>query len=358
MQPTAAAQAFVARLNITHPIIQAPMANSSTARMAAAVSAAGGLASIGVGSLTPDKATDAIADFRALSTGSLNVNVFCHRPPVADEAKAAAWLRHLKAEFAPLRAQPPEQLTEIYKSFVVDASMQQALLEARPEVISFHFGLPDRRVIDRFKQAGIYLLATATSLEEALAIERAGVDAVVAQGYEAGGHRGVFDLDAIDERFPTSVLVRLLARDVRIPIIAAGGLMTGGDIASMLRAGAAAAQLGTAFLLTPESAADEHHRGLLRGAASAGRTVMTQAITGRPARCLAHRFTAVGQSTDTASIPDYPLAYDAAKALHRAALTQGIGQYGAYWSGQGAPFIREMSSADLMTALVGELAAA
>lgn len=358
MQLTAAAQAFVARLNIAHPIVQAPMSNSSTARMAAAVSAAGGLGSIGVGSLTPEKAKAAIAEYRSLSQQPLNVNVFCHRPPTGDEAKATAWLRRLQPEFAAMQAQPPKQLTELYASFVQDVPMQQALLAARPEVVSFHFGLPKQGVIDRFKHAGIYLLATATSLEEAMTIQEAGVDAVVAQGFEAGGHRGVFDLGATDERLPTSVLVRLLVRQLRIPVVAAGGLMTGEDIAGALRAGAAAAQLGTAFLLSPESAADVHHRRLLKGADSAGRTVMTQAITGRPARCLAHRFTAIGMSADAASVPDYPLAYDAGKALHRAALAQDNGQYGAYWSGQGAPFIREMSTTALMAALVLELAAA
>lgn len=355
MNATPASTALLQRLKLRHPIIQAPMSNSSTARMAAAVSEAGGLGSIGVGSITPEKARIAVGEYRSLSNKPLNVNVFCHASPTKDEKKSAAWLRRLESEFAAFDAHPPAHLAEIYTSFVVDWSMHDVLLDLKPEVVSFHFGLPDPSVIRAFKRSGVYLLATATSLEEARLIQDSGIDAVVAQGYEAGGHRGIFDLDAVDEQLPTSVLVRLLAKHLRIPIIAAGGIMTGGDIASALRAGAAAAQMGTAFLLTPESAADQHHRALLRDEETSQHTVMTRAITGRPARCLAHRFTEIGKSVAVSDIPDYPLTYDAGKALHRAALAQGVSQYGAYWSGQGAPFIREMSTKDLMATLLREL---
>lgn len=355
---TDAAQTLVRRLKIRHPIIQAPMAGISTPRMAAAVSNSGGLGSLGVGAQKPAAAKKAILAFRELSPGPLNVNLFCHRPAKVDPARSAAWLQTLRPAFDALKASPPAGLNEIYRSFVEDDAMLAVLLETRPAVVSFHFGLPPAAFITQLKQAGVLLLASATSLDEALLLEAAGIDAIVAQGIEAGGHRGVFDLQARDECYPTSVLVRLLVARLKTPVIAAGGLMTGTDIAAALREGAAAAQLGTAFLATDESAADAHHRKLLLTAETARHTVMTAAISGRPARCLANRFTALGQTVDAARIPDYPLAYDAGKALHQAALKAGESGYGAYWSGQGAPFIRSMGCEALMQVLVRELAAA
>lgn len=358
MQLTDAAQTLLRRLNIRHPIIQAPMAGSSTPRMAAAVSDAGGLGSLALGAMKPGAAKKAILAFRELSQGPLNVNLFCHRPAVADTAKAAAWLHRLRPAFEALEVAAPETLTEIYRSFVEDEAMLAVLLETRPQVVSFHFGLPPESVIAQLKKAGVLLLASATNLDEALALESAGIDAVVAQGIEAGGHRGMFDPLARDEAYTTSVLVRLLVSRLKTPVIAAGGLMTGADIAAALRCGAAAAQLGTAFLATDESAADPHHRKLLLTAETARHTVMTAAISGRPARCLANRFTALGMGVDAADIPDYPLSYDAGKALHQAALKAGESGYGAYWAGQGAPFIRSMSTGALMQTLAKELAAA
>jgi len=358
MQLTDAAHALTRRLNIRHPIIQAPMAGSSTPRMAAAVSDAGGLGSLGIGAMNPAAAKKAILAFRELSPGPLNVNLFCHRPAVSDSAKAAAWLQTLRPAFEALDIPQPGTLNEIYRSFVQDEAMLAVLLETRPQVVSFHFGLPPAAVIRQLKQAGMLLLASATNLDEALLLQAAGIDAIVAQGIEAGGHRGMFDPQAYDEAYPTSVLVRLLVSRLKTPVIAAGGLMTGGDIAAVIRSGAAAAQLGTAFLATDESAADPHHRKLLLTADTARHTVMTAAISGRPARCLANRFTALGLGIDAAAIPDYPLTYDAGKALHQAALKAGESGYGAYWSGQGAPFIRSMSTEALMLALVKELAAA
>ncbi|MCZ2496815.1 nitronate monooxygenase [Xylophilus sp. Kf1] len=358
MQPTDASRQLTRRLNIRHPIVQAPMAGSSTPRMAAAVCEAGGLGSLGIGALRPAAAREAIAAFRALSAGPLNVNLFCHRPARVDPARSTGWLQALRPAFEALRLPLPDGLTEIYRSFVEDDEMLAMLLDLRPEVVSFHFGLPPAAVIARLKQAGVLLMGSATSLEEALMLEAAGIDAIVAQGIEAGGHRGMFDPQARDEAYPTSVLVRLLVARLRTPVVAAGGLMTGADIAAALRDGAAAAQLGTAFLATGESAADAHHRRLLLDPDSARHTVMTAAISGRPARCLANRFTAFGLTVDPARIADYPLAYDAGKALHQGALKVGESGYGAYWAGQGAPFTRAMDAGALMQALVEELAAA
>ena len=182
-------------------------------------------------------------------------------------------------------------------------------------MVSFHFGLPTRDRIEALQAAGIVLLATATSLEEGKTIAAAGLDAIVAQGYEAGGHRGMFDPDLEDESLGTMALTRLLVKTLDIPVIAAGGIMDGAGIAAALMLGASAAQLGTAFIACPDSSADADFRAALLGPASE-HTVMTAAISGRPARCLANRFTALAQSISRESIPDYPIAYDAGKASY------------------------------------------
>jgi nitronate monooxygenase len=198
------------------------------------------------------------------------------------------------------------------------------------------------------------LLATATNLDEGKAIVAAGIDGVVAQGYEAGGHRGVFDPRAQDDRLGTLALTRLLVRTLDVPVIAAGGIMDGAGVAAALVLGAAAAQLGTAFIACPESSADAGYRATLLGP-PAQHTVMTAAISGRPARCLANRFTALGTEIEPEEVPDYPIAYDAAKALHAAAKTAGEFGYGAQWAGQGATLARTVPAAELIVQLRSEL---
>jgi nitronate monooxygenase len=182
----------------------------------------------------------------------------------------------------------------------------------------------------------------------------AGVHAVVAQGYEAGGHRGVFDPDADDDCLGTMALTRLLVRELDVPVIAAGGIMDGAGIAAALRLGAGAAQLGTAFIACPESVADAGFRAALASDA-ANHTVMTRAISGRPARCLRNRFTVLGANVSPQQIPAYPVAYDAGKALHAAAKAAHEAGYGAHWAGQGAPLARSLPAAELVAALAAEL---
>src|SRR5271166_5263329 len=341
-------------LGIGLPIIQAPMAGVSTPAMAAAVSNAGGLGSIGVGPVGAESARGMIATVRAATDHPFNVNVFCNRPAVVDQSREAAWLARLAPVFRQLGAEPPARLTEIYRSFVEDDAMLAVLLEERPRVVSFHFGLPPAVRIAALRDAGIVLLATATNLEEARSIATAGVDAVVAQGFETGGHRGVFDPEAHDDHLGTIALTRLLVRRLEIPVIAAGGIMDGAGIAACLLLGAGAAQLGTAFIACPESAADENYRAALLGDAS-GHTVITTAISGRPARCLANRFTALGDEAGRGAVPAYPIAYDAAKALSAAAKAAGETGYGAHWAGQGAPLARSLRAATLVAELQSEM---
>jgi nitronate monooxygenase len=284
--------------------------------------------------------------------GALNVNLFCHKPAAADPAREAAWIDRLRPQFEALGAAPPAVLHEIYRSFLVDDAMLAMLLQTRPSVVSFHFGLPPAAAIGALREAGIVLLGTATSLEEACLLAKAGLHAVVAQGWEAGGHRGVFDPDAADDQLGVLPLTRILARALDLPVIAAGGLMDGAGISAALALGAAAAQRGTAFVACEESLADAGYRRALAGEA-AHHTVMTRAISGRPARCLANRFTAL--HLPAASIPAYPTAYDLGKALHAAAKARGESGFGAQWAGQGAPLVRPMPAAKLLATLEGEL---
>ena len=345
---------FLSSLGISHPIIQAPMAGVSTPAMAASVSNAGALGSLGLGADTVESAARAIEATRALTNRPIHLNVFCHQPAVPDSGVEQGWIARLRPEFERYGATPPAQLREIYTSFLADPGMLRLLLKAKPQIVSFHFGLPPRQVIEALRQAGIILIASATNPAEAKIIADAGLDAVIAQGYEAGGHRGLFDADTPDDALGTFALTRLLAATLEIPVIAAGGIMDGAGIAAALRLGACAAQLGTAFVACPESSADTGYRTALAGHA-AHHTVMTRAISGRPARCLANKFTALGESVPADKIPAYPIAYDAGKALHAAAKAQGDFGFGAQWAGQGAPLSRALPARELVEVLVREL---
>jgi nitronate monooxygenase len=343
------------KLGIDLPIIQAPMAGVSTPAMAAAVSNAGGLGSIGVGATDTEGARRMIVAFRERSKRSLNVNVFCHQPAKANAAVEAAWVESLRPHFERFGAKPPQGLREIYRSFVEDDAMLAMLLKEKPRVVSFHFGLPAAERVSALRDAGITLIASATNVAEGRAVALAGVHGVVAQGYEAGGHRGVFDPDAEDDCLGTMALTRVLVRELNIPVIAAGGIMDGSGIAAALRLGASAAQLGTAFIACDESDADAGYREALASDA-ANHTTMTRAISGRPARCLRNRFTVLGASIPSQQIPSYPIAYDAGKALNAAAKAQREAGYGAQWAGQGAPLARRaLPAAELVARLAQEL---
>jgi nitronate monooxygenase len=345
------------RIGLEWPIFQAPMAGTSTPAMAAAVSNAGALGAIGLAAERVEGAGRMIAATQALAGRPFNVNLFCHRGAILDAAVEAAWIQRLKPEFTALGAEPPATLREIYQSFRGNAAMTALLLQAKPAIVSFHFGVPQDDQIWALKQAGIILFGSATSLAEAQKLADAGIDAIVAQGYEAGGHRGLFDYAAPDDRLGTMALTRLLVRRFDLPVIAAGAIMDGAGIAAALRLGAAAAQMGTAFVGCPESAADQGYRAALASEA-ANHTTMTRAISGRPARCLANRFTKLAESVPDAAIPDYPITYDLGKALNAAAKARGEFGFGAQWAGQGAPLSRPMPAAELVRVLVEELQAA
>jgi nitronate monooxygenase len=334
------------RLGIALPIVQAPMAGVGTPALAAAVTSAGGLGSIAVGAMTPAAADAAIAATLAAAPGPINVNVFAHPIPERDAHREAGWLALLAPAFEAAGVPPPASLEEIYPPFGSD--LLAVLLEHRPAVISFHFGVPSASAIDALKRAGACLLATVTSAAEARVVEAAGIDVVIAQGWEAGGHRGAF-LPGEETRLSTLTLLPRVIEAVRLPVIAAGGITCGRGIAAVLALGASAVQMGSAFIDCVESAASDTHRRALRDDPP---TVMTRVFSGRPARGIVNRFvTTFGHAE--AAVPEYPLAYDAARRL--SAATGGSAGFTAMWAGQGRIHHYGLSAAELVATLVREL---
>ncbi|HEY8025704.1 MAG TPA: nitronate monooxygenase [Burkholderiaceae bacterium] len=343
-------------LGIEVPIILAPMAVISSPALVAAVSNAGGLGSLALGACSPAEAAALIDQVKASTNRPYCVNFFCHAPAQADSEREAQWLNYLAPYFAQFDAAPPTTLREIYKSFVADEGMLQVVLATRPPAVSFHFGLPPASTIAALKKAGCVLLATATTIEEAQIIEAAGIDIIVAQGYEAGGHRGTFNPEQGDTAIGTFALVQLIARHTALPVVAAGGIMDGQGIAAAMALGAGAVQMGTAFILCPESAANPTYRQMLKSP-RARTTAVTSAISGRAARGMTNRYFTEIDAADRPAVPNYPIAYDAAKSLHAAASKRGSNEFAANWAGQGAALIREMPAADMVRTLLQELEA-
>jgi nitronate monooxygenase len=332
------------------------MAGVSTPQLAAAVSHAGGLGSIAIGASTVSNAQAAIKTTRELVGPSLPfaVNVFCHPSPRVDVDRQVKWLDALRPAFQRLGAadQVPNGLEAIYTTFDEDKSMVEMLIAAQVPVVSFHFGLPSQATIEALRSSGAILLATATNLEEAQIIEAAELDGIVAQGYEAGGHRGMFDLAKRDDKLGTLALTRILVRHCKLPVIAAGGIMDGAGIAAVLKLGAIAAQLGTAFVACPESAASEAYK---RDLLVAQGTEMVDVISGRPARTILNQWTTLVPRLNGLRPPDYPIAYDAGKKLHAAGISAGEHGYGAQWAGQGVTLTRALPAKGLMRELEHEL---
>eukprot|EP00183_Erythrolobus_madagascarensis_P003335 CAMPEP_0185852042 /NCGR_PEP_ID=MMETSP1354-20130828/12939_1 /TAXON_ID=708628 /ORGANISM="Erythrolobus madagascarensis, Strain CCMP3276" /LENGTH=351 /DNA_ID=CAMNT_0028553189 /DNA_START=76 /DNA_END=1127 /DNA_ORIENTATION=+ len=344
---------FAKSLGLRLPLVQAPMAGVSTPQLAAEVSKCGGLGSLGLGASDVDTARAAIRSARQLGATLLNANFFCHAPPKTNEQQEAVWLSALAPLFVQFGAQPPRTLQEPYSSFIADDQMQQMVVEEAPEVVSFHFGLPPADVTHALKMTGCTLFATATSESEASACARAGMDAVIVQGIEAGGHRGRFVYDEDDRALPMLELMESLKQNtgVQVPLIAAGGMMDGKDCVTALNAGADLVQLGTAFVLCAESASDDGYRAALMQSEKATDTVLTSVFSGRPARALRNAMVEFGESKPRESVPEYPLVFEASKALHAAGKEHGDHSCGAHWAGMGAPRARNLRAAELMQVL-------
>lgn len=339
-------------LGLKHPLIQAPMAGVSTPAMAAAVSNAGALGSVALGALNADAARSALAETMALTTGPIAANVFVHAAPVREPEKERRFLAEMAPAFLAAGGAVPGALREIYRSFNDDDDMLEMLLEMHPAVVSLHFGTAGAKRMSSLKEAGIRVLATATSLAEAQVLEASGVDGLVVQGFDAGGHSGAF-LGAPDPESRglagLTDLIRAIVADVSVPVVAAGGIMTGGDVKTMLNAGASGAQLGTAFVATEESQASPAYRLALKSATG---TALSANISGRPARGLYNELMRWAQSLESAP-PDYPLTYDAVKQLVAA---RANAAFSVMWAGEGAHRSRSLPADELVGQLARELA--
>ncbi len=344
------------KIGLEWPIFQAPMAGTSTPAMAAAVSNAGALGAIGVAAESTEGAEKMIRATQGLTNCAFNVNVFCHRRAIPDAAVEAAWISRLKPQFTALGAEPPTALREIYQTFRGNTAMTALLLEARPAIVSFHFGLPEKDQIKALKEAGIILFGSATSLPEAKQLTEAGIDAIVAQGYEAGGHRGLFEYAAPDDRLGTFALTRLLVKNFDRPVIAAGGIMDGADIKRALDGGAQAVQMGTAFLVCDESSINPTYKQRLLTAGD-HRTRLTRTFSGRYARGLENRFMHEMAAVEK-QIPAYPIQNALTGANRAEAGKRGETELMSLWCGTGVARARPMPAAKLVETLLAEIAAA
>lgn len=334
-------------LGIDHPLVQAPMAGAATPELAAAVSGAGGLGSLGSAALSPAEIVRQARAVRAVTDRPFNVNFFCHEPP-ALEADAAARARELaRPRYAELGlGEPPEPSIP---PLAFDEARLAALLEIRPAVVSFHFGLPGPAALDAIREAGCVVLSSATTVAEAEQLAERGADAVIAQGAEAGGHRGSFLVDGDDGPVGTLALVPQVVDAVDVPVVAAGGIADGRGLAAALALGAGGAQVGTAFLTCPEAAIHPLYREALR-AARAEATTITRAFSGRPARALRNR--AVEEFRGD-PLP-YPAQLSLSAALGAAAAERGSAAFLSMWAGQAAPLAREAPAGEVVRAIVRE----
>ena len=324
------------------------MAGATGASMAIAVSESGGLGSLPCALLTPGRARAEIGTIRQRTSRPLNVNFFCHRVPEPDPEREATW----KARFAPYRAElgiDPSSSAPAPDRTPFDDEMCDVVEEFNPEVVSFHFGLPEPRLLDRVKALGCRVLGSATTVAEARWLAARGCDAVIAQGYEAGGHRGMFLTDAVEAQPGTVALVPQVANAVDVPVVAAGGIADGRGIAAAFALGAAGVQIGTAYLPTSESTISGLHRTALDDAGDDA-TVLTNVFTGRPARGLANRIVReIGPMSPDA--PAFPTAGRATASIRAAAEATGSSEFSPLWSGQAASLSRPGGAAELTRAL-------
>jgi nitronate monooxygenase len=331
-------------LNIEMPIVLAPMAGAMDWELAAAVSAAGGLGSLPSAMLTPDQLRDQVARFRGRTVKPVNLNFFCHTPPVPSNAREAQWRERLAPYYRELGIDPAAPVPGSNRA-PFDAALCEAVEEIKPEVVSFHFGLPERGLMARVKAAGCVVLSSATTAEEARWLEQNGADAVIAQGYEAGGHRGMFLTDDVAAQAGTFALVPQVADAVKIPVIAAGGIADARGIAASFALGAAGVQIGTAYLWSPESKISAPHRSALARARDDG-TALTNVMSGRPARGIVNRIMReVGPMAGIA--PEFPLAAGALAPLRAKAEAQGSGDFSPMWAGQAAALGRAAPAGEL-----------
>jgi len=332
--------------SVRWPLIQAPMAGAQGSELALAVSGAGALGSLPCAMLGLGAMRDELERIRAQSA-CVNVNFFCHAPPQPDPAREAAWRAALAPYYREFGLDPQQQVAAPARS-PFSAEVAELLEVFRPAVVSFHFGLPPASLLEQVHGWGTRVLASATTVEEGLWLQAHGADAIIAQGLEAGGHRGMFLTEDTSTQIGTLALVRQLVRALRLPVIAAGGIADGPGVAAAMAMGAAGVQVGTSYLLCPEARTTELHRAALQGDA-ARHTALTRLFSGRPARGIVNR---VMREVDDALAPAFPLAGTALAPLRKAAEQAGCTDFTSLWSGQNATGCAAVPAARLTEGLV------
>ncbi|MGV1014195.1 MAG: NAD(P)H-dependent flavin oxidoreductase [Methyloceanibacter sp.] len=332
------------------PIIAAPMANFAGVDMAVAVAEAGGLGSLPCAALDPDKIREDVTAFGSRSRKPVALNFFCHKESPPDPGRDKAWLKRISPYFAELGVDPPSLPLPPGHPPFGDAECA-AIEELRPEIVSFHFGLPVVHLLARVKKTGAKIVSSATSLREALWLAERGVDAIIAQGAEAGGHRAMFLETDIATQAGIFALVHAMTDSVPVPVIAAGGIADGRGMAAALALGASAAQIGTAYLTCPESTISPLHRQAL--ADPKRETAITNVLTGKPARGVVTRFMREQGLIDKAA-PAFPRARAAIAPLRDKAEVNGSGDFSPLWSGQAAYLPKPMPAAELTRKLADE----
>ena len=334
-------------LGIELPIIQAPMAGATGSAMVIAACNAGALGSMPAAMLSTEQLREELATIRQQSQRPLNVNFFCHQPPAPDEQRAQQWKQLLEPYYRELGVDF-EAPTPVSNRAPFDAAACAVVEEFRPEVVSFHFGLPEKSLLERVKATGAKVLSSATTVAEAIWLEQHGCDAIIAMGYEAGGHRGMFLSDDLSSQVGTFALVPQIVDAVSVPVIAAGGIGDARGIAAALALGASAVQLGTAYLFTPEAKVSASHHRALRSARDSD-TAVTNIFTGRPARGIINRvMRELGPICPQA--PAFPLAGGALLPLR----AKGEADFSNLWAGQAVHLGVELSTADLTRRLADE----
>jgi nitronate monooxygenase len=334
------------------PIIQAPMAGVQVSALAIAVCKAGGLGSLPCAMLGPDAVRKELAAIKAATDRPYNVNFFCHTPPLPSAQRETAWRTALAPYYREYGIDPASIPPGPGRApFTAEAA--ELLSEFKPPVVSFHFGLPSADLVAKVKRWGAKVLASATTVDEARWLEAHGADAVIAQGVEAGGHRGNFLSDDLSTQVGTFALLPQVVRAVKVPVIAAGGIADATGVAAALALGAAGVQVGTAYLLCPEATTSAVHRAALKSEA-ARHTALTNIFTGRPARGIVNRvIRELGAITDAA--PDFPLATTGITPIRAKAESKGSGDFSPLWSGQNASGCREIPAAELTRSLAAAL---
>ena len=338
-------------VGIDHPIVQAPMAGANLGAMAIAVSRAGGLGSLPCGMLNVEQARAELNVIRQQTDRPINANFFCHELPEPDDARERRWHDRLAPYYAEFGVDPTLPAGGGGRA-PFDAAMCALMVEMRPRVVSFHYGLPERGLMDQLKAAGCVIQSSATTVEEARWLEAHGADAIIAQGLEAGGHRGMFLARDLASQVGTFALVPQVVDAVRVPVVAAGGIADARGIVAALALGASAVQIGTGYLLCPEAKISAPYRSAL-GSARDDSTMLTNVFSGRPARSIVNRLMReVGPIS--ADAPPFPLAAATVQPLRAKAEAQGSADFSPLLAGQAAALARELGAGELTAALATE----